>query len=378
MQCACDDSIASAPCALAESHVVAVAQSGSVGGLALVAGGAGATAWWTDDRGLFARPLDAGGGAAGPARRVGTGCSGGLAVASVGRRVAVACGTRADPQRGRDGSIAIAWARPDGVLTRWQVLDRSGVDTDGLALAARDGTLTVAWRDANGAHPEIWSADVVDDGERELGPRLLSSPSRSAGSPSAIAWADRSVIAWAETWSDGAFDTRGEVLIDDGRGAARPVAQTTFEDPHPILLRRDPGLLVGFRDARPRDKRPRFFLQRVDSLGQIAGDAVRVGRADGPGGATLLPCAGGITVVAPRFYGRRDVLIGVHRLDAELGRISGEHQLYEFGVTYAGATAACVGSSVLILAAERTGDRDRAARLVTTTLSCKDDDGSEP
>ncbi len=349
--------------------MLAEAPGGLFHGIDLALDGDQGIAVWSDRSGAWVVPVAAGGAPRGRRVRVGPPCDGGLATARADGGFVVACLERAMDEAGKSGHVTVlrldASLRPAGSLS----FGPAGRYSRGVALAMEgEGDVpVVAWHDGTpGAH-RVWLVHAAPGAE----PRLVSREGLAAGAPSVALRDGQPIVAWAETWFDDDGYLVGQVLVSDLRGAPRELAVIIHDDPRPVLARDGRGPLVAYRDERPAGTRARLFVQRITDDLVGTGEPLAVGRANGTGRPHVVACEEAVTTVAPRSFGRWDVLIGLNRLGPDLGRIGIERQIYEYGVDFSLAAASCAGEHLLVLAAERGHSTRPLARLRSTTVDCR-------
>jgi hypothetical protein len=357
-------------CELGFEETLATADGPSFDDVALVrAPGGEMLALFSDRAGLHALGLDAEGRGRGQPRRIGPACPGGIAARAGRDAWVVACVGRSDAHHDDgvtlielDGALATRRTRAFGVAGR----DSRGVDVE----IGAEG-LIVAWHDGTPGAYRTWIAELPwSAGNEEPVPRLLSAERVAGGAPSLLRHGRVVLAAWSESWFDEAGAPAGQVVVGDGRGAPRQIADTRFAEPWPVLARERGAVLIGFRDERPPAPRAALYVQRLSETLQPRGEPVRVGLANALGRPYLLACHHGLVSVAPRRYGARDVLIGVHRLDARLERMGQERQIYEHGNDFSFAGAVCTRTGLQLLAAERGTAARPVAHVRTMSATC--------
>ena len=211
----------------------------------------------------------------------------------------------------------------------------------------------------------------VGDNGGSSDPWRVSREGLAAGAPSVVVHEGEPVVAWAETWFGDDGYLVGQILVSNTRAAPTAVEVIIHDDARAVLAVDQRGLLVGWRDEMPAGTLPRLLLLRLGDDLTPQGEPQVVGRANGAGSPYLLECDGAVVTVAPRTYGRWDVLVGINRLDPGLERLTVERQIYEYGVDFSLAAAGCAGEHVLLLAAERGNSTHPDVRIRTTTLDCR-------
>lgn len=358
-------------CAFGEDHVIGTTGGALFDGIDLAMDHDRALAVWSDRAGLFARLVEGHGRPLGDAHRLGPPCDGGVADARSPGGWWVACLRRAVPEKDAPGGVTLFALDDSLALRREHTFGRAGRYSTGVALAPDGDGVWVAWHDGTPGDHVAWLARV--GAEQAPGePWRVSRTGLAAGAPDVVVEDGEPVVAWAETWFGDDGYLVGQVLVSDGRAAPSEVAVIIHEDPRPVLLEDgDGGLLVGWRDEQPAGTHPRLILQRLGTDHRPVGEPQIVGRANGLGRPYLLECEDAITTVAPRTYGHWDVLVGINRMDAHLERLSVERQIYEYGVDFSLAAAACTGDHLLLLAAERGNTAHPRVRIRTGTLDCR-------
>lgn len=357
------------PCAFGEEHVLAEARGGLFFGVDLVLDGEHGRVFWSDRSGSWVRDVGDTGRPTGPATRLGPGCDGGLDAARSSDGWLLACLRREVPEAGKAGHVEVLHLDAAARVVSRASLGPAGRYSDGVSLDLDGGVPVVAWHDGTpGAH-RVWLARV-EVGER-VEPQLVSRPGVAAGAPTVRVVDGRAVVVWAETRFDANGYLVGQVLLSDLHGAPREVAVIIHDDARPVLGEDEDGLLVAYRDEAPAGTLARLFVRRMADGLTPTGEPVSVGRANGIGRATLVACEGALTTVAPRSYGRHEVLVGINRLDEELRHRHPERQIYEYGTDFSLAAADCADEHTLIVVAERGHTARPIAQLRTATLDCE-------
>lgn len=358
-------------CELGNEHVVGETGGNQFDGIALVASGdGGAIAVWSAHEGTFARALSRDGAPSGEARRIDARCDGGVAAVRDRGEIVVACLRRGQDAAQKKGGVVVLRATPDGRVRSRRFLEGAGPESRGIDVALFERRPVVVWQSASPAQQEIWLAEL---GRGDEPPRVVSSPGALVASgPSLFADEERFLVTWAEGWSGAGRAFEGHTLVHDGRGAPREVAPLSFGDARPSLVRDARSLILAFRDERPPGTRSGLYLQRVGRQLRPIGEPVRVGRANGEGGPSVLACEHALVTVAPRTFGRWDVLVGINRIDPErFEKRELERQVYEYGSDFALARGACRDDGALLLVAERGTTTRPTARVRAMPLACR-------
>jgi hypothetical protein len=365
-----DKSRSDVACTFGQEHRVAVAR-GSFGGVRVVQWDETFVAVWTESLGTFVRTIDMNGRPVEAAQRIGIACEGGVDAVATPSGLSVVCIHPPMPQADKPGQIElIAFDRALAVTDR-RIVGSVGRTSRGVSVAdGGDGALVVAHDD--GEERAVFVTRVTPD--RPPRQQRISREGPTPGPPHVFADEDRLLVTWAETITDPTTDALvGEVLVFEPGGAeSEPsrFATVIYDDAQPRLSRDTEGWVLGFRDEYPAGTRVALFTARLGPGLEKAGDLSRIGRSDAASGAALFPCAGGLYTVAPHSYGRREVLVGVSRLDTSLESIAGEHQIYTSGTEYVHGTGLCAGDAALILVAERAPTPTDDATLKAVTLTC--------
>lgn len=330
----------------------------------------GALAVWSDRTGTFARLVDHAGRPTTEARRLGPPCDGGVAATRSGPRWVVGCLRRAVPEKADGGGVTLLALDDALELVERKSFGRAGRYSAGVDVASDGEHEWIAWHDGTPGDHAAWVVRVGNDGGSSE-PWRVSREGIAAGAPSVVVYDGGPVVAWAETWFGDDGYLVGQVLVSDTRAAPTEVEVIIHEDPRPVLAIDQRGLLVGWRDEMPAGTLPRLVLARLGDDLTPRGEPRVVGRANGAGGPQLLECDGAVVTVAPRTYGRWEVLVGINRMDAALDRLTVERQIYEYGVDFSLAAAACAGEHVLLLAAERGNTTHPDVSIRTATIDCR-------
>ncbi len=356
-------------CELGAEHLLGASFGPVFDDVAVARTGRGALALWSAREGTFAQPLGVKGAPSSGSRRLGPPCRGGLAATRAGDGVMVACLEPARLADEKAGAVMLLTLDAQGRVERRQPVGTAGPESEGVAVARLGARTLVAWQDAEIGRQRVWLAAL---GAPPMTPHVISQPGTFASGPALLADGSRVLVSWAELWrGDRAGFLHGRIELDDGRGAPHHVAATRWADPWPALARDGRGVVVGFRDLRPPRQHTGLFLARVGGDLEPTGEAVRAGRANGRGRPSLLPCERGLLTLAPRSFGH-DVLIGLDRFDGALVHQGIERQVYEYGIDFTHAGAACMGDHAIALVAEQATVRRPRPHLRTFDVRCKE------
>ena len=355
-------------CAFGEEHRIAIPAGPRIHDVALVASEHGAWALWSERAGSFARALDVEGAPAGDAVRLGSPCEGGIAALVRDGALVVACGRRGEAAHDDEGGVQVV-ALQDGVVRSLGAIGAPGPDGSGVSLAlGPEGAVHVGWQRAEGAVREAWVGRL--DGT--TAPERVSSPRARASAPSLRLRGTDMLIAWAETWLDGAGDTQGRLELRVGARAVRSVAELAHEEATPWL---GPGAaegewLVAFRDRRPRGSRPRVQIASIAPGAASLGPVEAAAHANAEGEARVVSCGTDVFVVAPRTHNRIERLVSVRRHAAGLEPRGPEQQIYEFGAAYEHADATCVDGHLLVIFASNASRMQSESSVRAVAVTC--------
>ncbi len=363
----CDEeSHSDVACVFGDEHRVAAARGG-FSTVRVAELGDGFAAIWSSHEGAFVRAIDGEGTPTGAPVRIGAGCDAGMDAATTATGLAVACLIAAVPAQDKPGLVSLVTIDDSGHILSRRTVGEVGEGSRGISLVSKDGHLALAYFD--GERRAVFFADA-DEGPKPE-PRMLSREGPTAGPPRLFVDGDRLLATWAETVTDPMNDTLvGEVLISDLESEPARFANVLYDDAQPVLTRDAEGLVVGFRDENPAGSRVGLFTARVGDDLEKDGELWRVGRSDAASGVALFPCAGGLYAVAPHTYSRREMLVGVSRLDSHLDSIAGERQIYTSGARYEHGTGTCSDGAALLLVAQRAQTPSGEAVLKSMTLRC--------
>jgi hypothetical protein len=353
-------------CVFGDEHRVASARGGFTA-VRIAHRGDGYVAAWTSSAGSYVRAIDASGAPASDAHRIGNHCDAGFDVTETPSGLAIACLYAPVVAQDKQGLVSLIQTDADGHVVMRRTFGDVGSGTRGVSVASTGEGLAVAYFD--GALASVLFADVGDEPKPE--PRVVSREGPTAGPPHLFVDGDRLLLTWAETIVDPMTDSLvGEVLISDLDNEPVRFANVLYDDAQPRIARDAEGLVVGFRDENPAGSRVGLFVARAGSNLEREGEPSRVGRSDAASGVSLFPCADGLYAVAPHSYSRREMLVGVSRLDARLESIAGERQIYTSGERYEHGTGTCADGAALILVAERGRTPAEEVELKAMTLRC--------
>jgi hypothetical protein len=353
-------------CVFGDDHRVASARGGFTA-VRIARLDDGFVAAWTSGEGTFVRAIDGSGAPSSGARRVGGHCDAGLDITSTPSGLAIACLHAPIPDQDKQGLVSLIQTDADGQVAMRRTFGDVGSGSRGVSVASAGDRLAVAYFD--GELGSVRFAEVGDEPKPE--PRTVSREGPTAGPPHLFVDGDRLLLTWAETIIDPMSDSLvGEVVISDLEGEPARFASVLYDDAQPRITRDGQGLIVGYRDENPAGSRVGLFVARVGADLEQEGEVWRVGRSDAASGVSLFPCADGLYAVAPHSYSRREMLIGVSRLDEHLDSIAGERQIYTSGERYEHGTGTCADGAALILVAERGQTPAEEAELKAMTLRC--------
>lgn len=365
---ACAEERSAVGCGFGEVRRIAHAVGAEFHAVEVLATEGGAIVLWSDRSGLYARELDAQGAPRASAERWSTACPGGVAAASDGDGVLVACSRPADRDRGREGEVVLL-RRHGG---RTSVVARTGpvgVESYGVDLVREGARVVVGFRDADVFTARARIAEL--DGGR-LEARPLSSDGTLASAPSLL-WRDGALIAaWTESWFDPEGRPAGHLLTQREREPPMPSLDVADIDVRVSLAADARGPIVALRDRRPRGTDPRVIAGRLDERLRLDRRELRSpGRADDRDAAPMLvACGGHVFSIATRTSSRQVTMVSIRRLDGELRPAEAEHQIYEYHARFVRAVGACVGDRLLLAVGERQTEVSPVPRLHTYTLRC--------
>ncbi len=319
----------------------------------------------TDD-GLYARTVDEAGDPQGPATRIAMTCDAGFDVVASPADAPwfIACGRRADLAKDDDGAVFLFSLDDALAVTSRSELGTLGRDGGGVSVVRDANGPVVGWRDGT---PGAWVAKIARPGEP---PEALSAPHMSAGAPHLIVDDGDVVAVWSEMWIE-AGQPAGHIVAKRAH-RTREVSEIHFARSTPRIFHDSQTLVVAFRDAR--GGRPGLYVVRLGHDLGVIGEPRRVGRADGPGAPTLVTCGEDWTYsVAPRTWGKSDVLVGINALDAALRLHAPERQVYQWAAQFPLAHASCVADNpdrVLVLFTESSDDHRAEVGAHIISLDC--------
>lgn len=335
--------------------------------LGLDAVGDQGVAYWSDPTGLFLRPLTDEGEGEGAARRLGPPCPGGIASATRSDTLWLACLRHGRSAQDKAGHVVLLEMSVDGDIRARTTFGQVGPESRGVSVAIGDDGPVVAWHDGSPMAWVVWRTLV--DGEQEFEPRMLSSERTAAGAPFVLESEGRVLTVWPELWS-GPDGVTGQLVLHGRTPVPRQVMEVDFARPTPRLAQDEHGLILAFRDRRRPFRKTGLFMQRLSSELMPIGDARRVGRANSDGPPTVVPTAGQVWAIAPRTWGRSEILVGVNVMGADLDALAHEQQVYEYGANFTAGAALWRGDHLLVATAERGTSTRREARIRTITLAC--------
>ncbi|HMI93449.1 MAG TPA: hypothetical protein VK509_18885 [Polyangiales bacterium] len=348
----CERSAAQRHCRLGPEHTVALSAAKDFDGIALVASGPGAIAFWSEPSGLYAQRLSALGSVEGARARIGARCEGGLDALARPDDGGVDLACLLQPTRGKHeeagGLLRLALSRQLKPSAR-ALLGSAGALSEGVALARTAAGLELVWHDGAADSQGVWWLALAGDDAPRGAPLQLSEPGRVASAPSlALAPDGSSMATWAETWVEG--EGLHSRIVEWTRAAGtRTLHQVGNYAAMPKLIAHNGRLVLAFRDHREGEKTG-LYVAPLGATG-LLNAPVRVGRADGTGRPALVACMGGLVSATPRTYGG-DYFIGINWLDAQLERSRGEQQFYEDSHAFTHVAASCQGGHALLFIGE--------------------------
>jgi len=228
----------------------------------------------------------------------------------------------------------------------------------GVALGVDCGLAFVARHTGRVGEFDVVAAGIdLASGERKWEKRLAS-PGSNAFGPALAVRGGRAAVAWIEkrlTFDKGSDDFKaGSVrvaLLDAGGGLVRSpgwYGATVVHGAAPAIRWAGEGLVLLYKDHPAGEERDGLYFSAIDEAGRRTGGAVRVGRADGPGGPLLASPGGTLfsTVTLRKLAG--DGLIGVNLVDGGGTRLQREIQVYSHRATYATIAAAALGRRLVL------------------------------
>lgn len=321
---------------------------------------------WSERGGLYVRRVDPRGAPAGEPIRVGGACPGGVAMSASGDALFVACLRPGDPDRGRDGDLALFALRGD----RAALASRTGPvgpASQGVDVEVRGDRAVAAWRSADTLAGHAYVADGPPDALPQGAP--ISTAETLAGAPSV--WLDGGdrVVAWTEGW------------LERGRQGGHLLVQRADEPPRPSLSVGEIGArvhltadetspMVTLRDLR--SSRHRAFVGRLDERLRLRDDDLgSPGRADAEDVTPMLvPCGDHVFAVMARRSSREVTMVNLRRLDRALRPVEAEQQIYAYHARFPQAVGACVDGDLLVAVGERQSEVQPVPRLRTFRLHC--------
>jgi len=356
-------------CSFGDEHVLAAAR-GRFDAIRAFTLGGGPAAAYSSSEGTYVQRLSPVGEASGAPLRLGPACPSGLdAIGLSDGGAVIACRRPALPHEGKAGAQSVIFLEEDLSVRERRSFGDVGPGSRGITVAEHPaGQAVVAYFDAE--KRAVFLAEITRG--QPIEPRIVSRDGPTPAPPALFVDGDRLLLTWAETITDPSTNTLiGEVLVSDLSGAPRRFASVLYDDAQPRLLRDDQGLVLAYRDENPAGSRVGLFVDRVDSRLTRANTPTRVGRSDAPSGVSLFPCAGGIYSVAAHTYGRREMLVGIARLDSTLASIAGERQVYRAGARYEHGVGLCADNAALVLVANRAPSAAGEATVKAMTLRCE-------
>ncbi len=324
---------------------------------------------WSEEDGLFWRPLDAAGAAAGDTVRLGARCGGGLATTTSDGSTWLACARRPDDDKDVAGVLSIERRDGSGEVVQRTLVRPVGRDAAGVSMVASGGGVRVAWHDGVPGAWRVWWVQVDVDAEGPIDPVMVSAPRHAAGAPSLLAMEDDEVlVVWAETWLDAGFP-HGRIQSWRGRSTAETIQEIDVQWPTPTLVRHDDETVMFFRDHRRPWRRTSVYAVRLDAHDRTHGEPVRVGRANTEHGPRPLECGDHLWVGSPRTWDT-EVLVGINVLGDDLQKRVPEQQVYQWGAHFAVTDLNCSEGSVLSLVGERGESTRPEVALRVLKLHC--------
>lgn len=360
-------------CRFEASHTIGASTLGALH-LAMVSREVGLVAIWSSREGLHARALDVHGAPTDETTRVGPECEGGIAAASDGEGVVIACSRRARVDKGQDGNVVLIELDTALVARRARPIAQVGRDSLGVDLAARaDGSWSVIWHDGTPGAWAVSRARVRWDDDSPVDAQELSSGVLAASPYPRVHvrggdGGEEALFVFEESWRDGGF-ARGRVLVARERGSPIAVEELEAHDARAQLVHDGRSWVLVFRDLRRPSPRGSLYARRLgDDLRPIE-PVRRVTRADTDGSPRALHCREHLVAVVPRTWDT-DVLVGLDLLDARLRKPLPEQQVYEWSARFPFADAVCRDDAVITLVASRAEVGGGDAALHTIGMRC--------
>lgn len=330
-------------------------------GVRLVEDGDGNRAIWATREGLFTSTGDE------APRRIEEPCDAIDALGGAG--VVVACARRPHEAKDDSGALMLFVLVDGSVVERRSIEARVGRDHQGLSLVRVSDGYALAWHDGTPGDWGAWWVTLDAELRPTRDPRRLSARGTAAGVP-ALLGGEPLLATWAETWIERGA-SRGQVLVSDGTGRPERIAEVSYAEPTPILVRDPRGVVALFRDQPGRSRRASLFAQRLDSGLSTPTPRRRVGRSDGRGVPRAFMCGDSLVSIGPRSFGRSEILIGIHLLDEALRPRAKEQQVYQWAAQFTLADALCDGDQLELLVGQRSRLYGDPATLHALPLRCE-------
>ncbi len=368
--CKASENVAST-CSLAKGQVVARRDALAFHAIKLLPLRGELSALWSDAQGLWWRRLDLRGAPLAAPTRLTDDCAGGMDALQAGSGLWLAC-SRPLGRGSEEGELRVYRFDTQGRVVRDVVVGKTGRDGQGVSLSGEGTRLNVVF------HEGSWGRHVIHRARLEndllVQSEVISDERRIAGDPASLVDEGHHYAVWRESQLASEPETSTTIWIKADDAPARRVLDTRVVETMPSLSRDGSGLLLAYRDQRPRDKRPELYLTRLSgSLGPLS-SPVRVGRANGQGAPRLARCGAVHAAVLPREYGGEHY-VAVHELDGQLANRGGGHQYYANTREFVQASATCVGAAgqgeLTLLIGERAQPAKPGVELMTLRFSCR-------
>lgn len=329
----------------------------------------GTAVLWSDRTGTFLRTLDASGAPTAPKERLGAPCPAGLAAQAGDAGLWIACSRPADPDRGREGAVALWQWSPAHAVQPVTTFTPVGPTSRGVAILRREQTLTLAWQSAWPWQARTWQGQWRPGVASTA--RAVSDPLTLAGPPALGEYEGSLISAWTESWLDADGGTEGRLAVQIGDGLPRTsLPLWTVLSPVQLFGRDSAPPAVSLRDTQGAPSE-RVFLGQLTRHLRLTPESLRSPqRADGGAAPILISCGGHHISLALRRSSRDVTMVTIRRLNEDLQGVEAEQQIYRYHSRFTDLAAACAGESLVIATVEKRDAATPYARLRTFSYRC--------
>lgn len=190
----------------------------------------------------------------------------------------------------------------------------------------------------------VWNRTLTKEGLNGFLPR-----SATNGSHYAVAWFEKKMKISADLEKTQMADLRFAVLDRKGEFVTNPVTveDTTIAASAPDLVFVGQSLHLAYKDHPTDEYRDGLYLLAAQRDGEVTGNPMRLGRADGPAPPILLSTGKGEMAALVLRGLAGDLLVGINLMDRDGEKLQRELQIYGHSRKLEHVAAASLGSTIV-------------------------------